>query len=143
MKPKTLSLDYNAAENVTCKAYGNNAQVQWLRKMTVDGEVKLDPVPTEKVSGKMTRTNTGYIEKKYIMALRNVTPKDTGTYICKVTVNGKPAFSDLQLTVEGTKAFWVVSYFLYYTLLYFTGTKLQMVIVGKYIKQYMMSLFHT
>lgn len=135
VKPKSLSLDYNAAENVTCKTYGNNAQLQWLRKTTVDGEVKLDPVPTEKISRRRTITNTGYIEKKYVMAFQNVTPKDTGTYICKVTVNGEPAFSDLQLTVEGMKT---LEFHTFYAIRrFFIEAKLQMVIVGKYIRQYM------
>ena len=100
VSPKTLELDFNANVNITCKTYGNNAKVEWLRNIKVGNQAKLELVPTEKIYASASITEYGNLEKVYTLIFKNVTVKDAGNYLCKVIVDGKPAFSEVDISVR-------------------------------------------
>lgn len=99
--PKYMDLDFNAAANVTCTTYGNNVKVQWLMNVNVGGLPKLRPVPSEKILGTSRTTPQGNTEKVWTLIFRNVTTKDSGNYICQVTLDNSLAFSETDVAVKG------------------------------------------
>lgn len=98
--PKYMDLDFNAAANVTCTTYGNNVKVQWLMNVNVGGLPKLRPVPSEKILGTSRTTPQGNTEKVWTLIFRNVTTKDSGNYICQVTLDSSLAFSETDVAVK-------------------------------------------
>ena len=100
VSPKFLDLDFNSADNVTCTTFGNNNQVEWLRAVQINGQTKLEKVPTENILATFTLTPQGNYKREWTLMFRNVTESDAGSYMCKVTSDTKPTFREVDVAVK-------------------------------------------
>ncbi|XP_065669835.1 vascular endothelial growth factor receptor kdr-like isoform X2 [Hydra vulgaris] len=96
-----LNLSYYGSKNVTCKTYGYNTKLEWLVERESNGQLKLIPVPFEKIAMQSRQTEQGNTEKIWTLMLTRVTKEDAGNYVCKGSIDKRVGFRDLKVFVNG------------------------------------------